>query len=378
MIEFIYYDNHIFYDTLTDITNQLPTYNINKTSLGPFDDPNIKEFLNDVVIFRINYTLFTYKPYLHEDNLECLKWEIIQIYDFAQRNHFIVKLDITIHPCFYESIEMSFFDEFVNKLIWIHYMVLIIAIISLKYSWSYITLFAAVYMKSKQKVIYLLIKDSDEDDGSIHTKSTDSIYYNPLMDKDYKENDENNIENKDTKDVHHKPHSLFYKSNHKSKSNIYEEHKDKYSKFQFWTTICLLGNMIQIFGSCVAISYPDNILDIESILVGLGCLMAFFNVARYIEFNSTNFSIFYDVVNRAFPIVLRYLGGVFPIFLGFLFFGMCVFWKSERFANPSISMYSLFSIIQGDNIYDTFQNLKGINFFIGQLYCYCYCSLLIL
>jgi len=199
------------------------------------------------------------------------------------------------------------------------------------------------------------------------------------MDKDLDEKIKDEHTNyTDVYDCHQKPLSQFSKSINKEKEKKYEEHRDKYSKFQFWTTICLTGNLIQIFGSGVAISYPDNILDIESILVGLGCLFAYFNIARYLEFHSTNFSIFYEVVSKAFPIVLRYLGGVFPIFLGFLFFGICVFWKSERFATPSRSMYSLFSIILGDNVYDTFQDLKGINFFLGQIYCYCFCSLFIL
>jgi len=155
IIEFIYYDNNKFYHTFTDSSNQPYLYKINQTSLGPLDDPNIKDFLNDVIVFRINYTLFTYKPYIHENNFECIKWEVIQIYDFAQRNHIIAKLDITNKPCLNESITMSLFDEFINKLIWIHYIVFILAIISMKNSWRYITQFAAVYMKSKQVVINL-------------------------------------------------------------------------------------------------------------------------------------------------------------------------------------------------------------------------------
>ena len=141
--------------------------------------------------------------------------------------------------------------------------------------------------------------------------------------------------------------------------------------------MCLLSNMIQIFGSCVAIAYPNNILESESVLVGLGCFFSYIIIVRYIQFHS-DFSIFYEVVSKSFPIVMRYLGGVFPIFMGYLFFGLCVFWQSERFSTVSRSMYTLFALIQGDAVWDTFMDLKGRSYMIGQVYCFSFCMLFIL
>jgi len=51
-------------------------YKINSTSLGPFDLPedDVKEFLNSVSEFKVNYTLKTYIPFYYSENLECFNW----------------------------------------------------------------------------------------------------------------------------------------------------------------------------------------------------------------------------------------------------------------------------------------------------------------
>jgi hypothetical protein len=248
-------------------------------------------------------------------------------------------------------------------------IVLTLAIVSTRIGWSFITEFAAHYMKSKQK-------DSDSEDVSSHTKSTDSYYYNPLLATPSVHSKEETTLPVST-NRHPSQFHILHDMNKKNKEDEFNEIKDKYNKFQFWTIVCLFSNIIQIFGSCVAIAYPNNILQSESVLVGLGCFFAYINIVRYIQFDS-NFSIFYDIVSKSFPIVMRYLAGVFPIFLGYLFFGICVFWQSERFATVSRSMYTLFALIQGDAVSDTIMDLKGRSFIIGQIYCYTFCMLFIL
>ncbi len=51
-------------------------YKINATSLGPFDssENEIKQYLNTVTEFRVNYTLKTFIPFYYADNLECFNW----------------------------------------------------------------------------------------------------------------------------------------------------------------------------------------------------------------------------------------------------------------------------------------------------------------
>ena len=105
------------------------------------------------------------------------------------------------------------------------------------------------------------------------------------------------------------------------------------------------------------------------VLVGFGCMFAYFNIGKYLDYN-IEYSTIYATLQRAFPNVIRFLIGVLPIFIGFTFFGLCVFWRSERFYNTSSTTMALFSMINGDSIYDIISDLSGISFFLGQIYSY--------
>jgi hypothetical protein len=67
-----------------------------------------------------------------------------------------------------------------------------------------------------------------------------------------------------------------------------------------------------------------------------------------------------------------------PIFLGFIFFGLCMFWRSERFINTSTAMITLFAMSNGDSVIDIFYDLARVNFLFGQIYCYLFCIIFII
>ena len=133
--------------------------------------------------------------------------------------------------------------------------------------------------------------------------------------------------------------------------------------------ICLVGNIVQLFGASISVFDKINILSSAEILVGFGCMLAYLNIGRYIEY-AENYSTIFVTIKNALPKVARYLIGVTPIFLGFLFFGLCIFWRSERFTNTSNVLIILFSLAQGDSVFDVFKDLSGLYFFIGQIYLY--------
>lgn len=138
----------------------------------------------------------------------------------------------------------------------------------------------------------------------------------------------------------------------------------------------MVGNIFQVFAAAIAVFDTNNISTSTEILIGFGCMLAFVNLGRYIEY-AENYSTIFTTITRALPNVCRYLLGVSPIFLGFILFGLCVFWKSERFTSTSNIMIILFALAQGDSVYDAFKDLTGIHFFIGQLYLYLFCLLFI-
>jgi len=152
--------------------------------------------------------------------------------------------------------------------------------------------------------------------------------------------------------------------------------KDKKKLFNMWSLISILGNIVQIFGSVLSLFDSNNTMTSTEILVGFGCMLAYINIGRYLEYNR-EYSTIFATIKRALPNVLRYLLGVMPIFFGFIFFGLCMFWRSERFVNTSSTMITLFSMLNGDSIFDIFNDLTGVSFFIGQFYCYIFCIIFI-
>jgi hypothetical protein len=127
--------------------------------------------------------------------------------------------------------------------------------------------------------------------------------------------------------------------------------------------------MVQVFGAGISLFDSDNVMSSTEILVGFGCFLAYINIGRYLKFYP-DYSTIFETISRALPNVLRYLLGVVPIFLGFLFFGLCMFWRSERFSNTSNSMISLFAILNGDSVMDSFRDLSSFSFLMGQVYIY--------
>ena len=61
--------------------------------------------------------------------------------------------------------------------------------------------------------------------------------------------------------------------------------------------------------------------------------------------------------SKAGPFVFRALVSVIPLFIGFAFLGMAVFWESRRFGNFGVSCYTLFALMHGDMIWDTYNDM---------------------
>lgn len=77
------------------------------------------------------------------------------------------------------------------------------------------------------------------------------------------------------------------------------------------------------------------------------------------------------------PYVWRFLLGVFPLFMGYMFLGLALFWDSKRFTTPSGAMFTLFAVLNGDMVYDTYNDLHLIDFVLSQIYLYSFIILFI-
>lgn len=318
-------------------------YDLSKVDLGPFDleDLELKKFIQSTTSFRLTYNFKIFVPYSNIQSLQCYSWNIIQKYAFDKRAHFILSLDIFRSNCEDKNFgNVSGFSIFINKLLWIHIVVIILAVASFFLTWKYIYKVAKMYWKIKQKLksIPATSGGNDREDGNNQTENINS-------------------------------------GQPKSKWDMLKT-GEKRKFFNKWSIICLLGNIVQIFGTILSLINSQDVDTPSEVLIGFGCMLAYINIGRYLDYNK-DYSTIYATITRALPNVMRYLLGVLPIFFGFIFFGLCLFWRSERFTSTSSTMMTLFAVLNGDSVFDVFNDVAGVSFFLGQIYCYTFCIVFI-
>lgn len=108
-------------------------------------------------------------------------------------------------------------------------------------------------------------------------------------------------------------------------------------------------------------------LEDQTIFVGLGTFFCWITLMKYFE-HSPEYSFFTRTVSHAGPDVIRNLVNVLPFFVGFAMLGMSIFWQGYRFRDPSIAFFSLFCIMLGDEISNTFNEIMQIDYLFGGLY----------
>lgn len=322
-------------------------YILNQNDLGPFADDKIdllKNFIKNIYSFDLKYKFKTYVPEKDLLNMECFLWDLTQTYSFSERAHFILKLNSVKKNCKDKSIsnvDVTYFQIFLNKLLWIHFLVFILALSSFILTWKYVYKIAKIYWKIKYQL--------QNEPATNYNKTIEMI--------NLAENNNDPNFNQMTK---------WDQLNMKEKGKFFNK----------WSLICLVGNLIQIFGCALSLLEYQEINTSSEMLIGFGALFAYINIGRYLDYNK-DYSTIYSTISRALPNVLRYLLGVLPIFFGFIFFGLCLFWRSERFSSTSSTMMILFAVLNGDSVFDMFNDLAGVSFFLGQLYSYCFCILFI-
>jgi|TARA_B110000285_G_C15092588_1_gene599976 hypothetical protein len=65
--------------------------------------------------------------------------------------------------------------------------------------------------------------------------------------------------------------------------------------------------------------------------------------------------------SKSAPFVARALISMIPLFIGYAFLGMAIFWESRRFGDFSVSCYTLFALMHGDMIWDTYNDMIQID-----------------
>lgn len=95
------------------------------------------------------------------------------------------------------------------------------------------------------------------------------------------------------------------------------------------------------------------IFERKELLIGLGVMLAWVTILKYLEY-SPNLNLMSATLSKSWSNLLVFLLGVMPFFMGFVFLGQTIFWKYNKFEDTSSSVITLFSLLNGDIVNDTF------------------------
>ena len=299
-------------------------YNISSNYLGPFDrtynENDIKKYLNIIEQFVLEYRFKTYVPYYYKEYKECFIWKIQQKYDFIKKAHFEVSLYINNEQCAEKS-SLSKLEQIIIAHLWIHFIVIILATISVLL--SLYNFYEVIKLNKYRKIIQKEKKQKKKIDNKILNES--ELISKPL--------------NK-------------------------------------WDICVIISNICQIIGSILGLLENDNMNGSIDILIGFGTMLCYICLGKYLDYN-TKYALLYQTLKRSAPNVIPFLIGIMPIFIGFTFLGLCLFWNSERFTNVTDVMKALFAIVNGDSVYDIIVDITDKDNFFGQVYGYLFTILFI-
>lgn len=154
--------------------------------------------------------------------------------------------------------------------------------------------------------------------------------------------------------------------------------QDKIKLFSYWTIVSILANLFQLFGSLSNLITLYDFFDLNrspdstmsnnvELLIGMGCMLAWIGLIRYME-TSDEYSILGKTFSIAMPNVTRTLISILPVLMGYTFLGLAIFWKSNRFSSATGVLTTLYALMFGDMVYDTFYDLSLTHFMYSKIY----------
>uniref|UniRef100_A0A673XKG4 Mucolipin TRP cation channel 2 n=1 Tax=Salmo trutta TaxID=8032 RepID=A0A673XKG4_SALTR len=150
-----------------------------------------------------------------------------------------------------------------------------------------------------------------------------------------------------------------------------------------WYVLVIVSDAMAIVGSILKMEIQAKSLtsyDVCSIFLGTSTLMVWVGVIRYLGYFQ-KYNVLILTMKTAFPKVIRFCCCAGMIYLGYTFCGWIVLGPyHEKFEGLSRVAESLFSLVNGDDMYTTFAQLKDKNSLVwlfSRIYLYSFISLFI-
>ncbi|KAM3619298.1 uncharacterized protein V6R79_005804 [Siganus canaliculatus] len=150
-----------------------------------------------------------------------------------------------------------------------------------------------------------------------------------------------------------------------------------------WYLLVIVSDLLAIIGSILKMEIQAKSLtsyDVCSIFLGTSTLMVWVGVIRYLGYFQ-KYNVLILTMKAAFPKVLRFCCCAGMIYLGYTFCGWIVLGPyHEKFEGLSRVAECLFSLVNGDDMFTTFAQLKDKNTLVwifSRAYLYSFISLFI-
>jgi hypothetical protein len=155
--------------------------------------------------------------------------------------------------------------------------------------------------------------------------------------------------------------------------------------FNFWYFTSILGDLALAASSVIFLakvnSDQKNVAyeRLAWVFLGLGTFSSYVGCLTFLT-HLRHFNVLILSMRRALPRVARYILSVAPIFLGYNLLGVALFSRcSDRFTNMETTSFTLFSLLNGDEIRAAFESVSTCPYppVFSQTFVYTFCMLFI-
>ncbi len=147
-----------------------------------------------------------------------------------------------------------------------------------------------------------------------------------------------------------------------------------------WTIVSFAACVCNILAASLNLSGSvahSPTTPFHSLMVALGCALLWIGLVRYLEHNVHYYSLVLTL-RRGIPRVSRFLFGVLPVFMAFVMFSVVYFAAhAPRFGDVPTAAVTLFAVLNGDVVRDTFMDLIVFHPIVGQIFMYVFICLFI-
>lgn len=159
----------------------------------------------------------------------------------------------------------------------------------------------------------------------------------------------------------------------------------KWEFINFWYIMIICNDVLLIFGSAMKESierknFAADQWNVCSVLLGIGNLLVWFGVLRYLGFFKT-YNVVILTLKRAAPKIMRFLFCALLIYAGFTFCGWLILGPYHiKFRSLATTSECLFALINGDDMFATFSIMSAKSqmlWWFSRIYLYTFIGLYI-